>query len=131
MPGLACRQRKPDPPRHRPPESGPPAERGVPPGPEPSRLDPIEVREAGRWRDPDSNRGHHDFQSCALPAELSRRRGAILAIVLAPIRGPGLAIGGAVQTGTVAWRRDPGSCRPTAAAGRWRVLGPFTSRIGR
>jgi hypothetical protein len=26
------------------------------------------------WRDPDSNRGHHDFQSCALPTELSRRR---------------------------------------------------------
>jgi MFS family permease len=25
------------------------------------------------WRDPDLNRGHHDFQSCALPAELSRR----------------------------------------------------------
>ncbi len=29
----------------------------------------------GRWRDPDSNRGHHDFQSCALPTELSRRAG--------------------------------------------------------
>ena len=28
---------------------------------------------ADRWRDPDSNRGHHDFQSCALPTELSRR----------------------------------------------------------
>ena len=28
----------------------------------------------GKWRDPDSNRGHHDFQSCALPTELSRRR---------------------------------------------------------
>jgi hypothetical protein len=28
------------------------------------------------WRDPDSNRGHHDFQSCALPTELSRRAGA-------------------------------------------------------
>ena len=26
-----------------------------------------------RWRDPDLNRGHHDFQSCALPTELSRR----------------------------------------------------------
>ena len=25
-----------------------------------------------RWRDPDLNRGHHDFQSCALPTELSR-----------------------------------------------------------
>src|SRR4051795_6745209 len=29
------------------------------------------------WRDPDSNRGHHDFQSCALPTELSRRDGLI------------------------------------------------------
>ena len=28
-----------------------------------------------RWRDPDSNWGHHDFQSCALPTELSRRTG--------------------------------------------------------
>jgi hypothetical protein len=25
------------------------------------------------WRDRDSNPGHHDFQSCALPAELSRQ----------------------------------------------------------
>ena len=25
-----------------------------------------------KWRDPDLNRGHHDFQSCALPTELSR-----------------------------------------------------------
>jgi hypothetical protein len=34
-----------------------------------------------RWRDPELNRGHHDFQSCALPAELSRhvRGGCILA----------------------------------------------------
>ena len=31
------------------------------------------TRARGRWRDPDSNRGHHDFQSCALPTELSRR----------------------------------------------------------
>src|SRR5256885_9868986 len=31
-----------------------------------------------RWRDPDSNRGHHDFQSCALPAELSRRGGSAM-----------------------------------------------------
>src|SRR4249919_2818606 len=30
-----------------------------------------------QWRDPDSNRGHHDFQSCALPTELSRRDGLI------------------------------------------------------
>ena len=22
------------------------------------------------WRDPDSNRGHHDFQSCGAPSEL-------------------------------------------------------------
>jgi hypothetical protein len=32
-----------------------------------------------RWRDPDSNRGHHDFQSCALPTELSRQRAGRLA----------------------------------------------------
>ena len=32
-----------------------------------------------RWRDPDLNRGHHDFQSCALPTELSRRGRAMLA----------------------------------------------------
>ena len=30
------------------------------------------------WRDPDSNWGHHDFQSCALPTELSRRTGPML-----------------------------------------------------
>src|SRR5205807_9103055 len=34
---------------------------------------------AEEWRDPDSNRGHHDFQSCALPTELSRPGGAMLA----------------------------------------------------
>jgi hypothetical protein len=33
---------------------------------------PAGMRDHG-WRDPDSNRGHHDFQSCALPTELSRR----------------------------------------------------------
>ncbi len=27
---------------------------------------------AGRWRGPESNRRHHDFQSCALPTELPR-----------------------------------------------------------
>ena len=26
-----------------------------------------------KWRGPESNRGHHDFQSCALPTELPRR----------------------------------------------------------
>ncbi len=31
------------------------------------------VTRASRWPDPDSNRGHHDFQSCALPTELSGR----------------------------------------------------------
>jgi hypothetical protein len=36
---------------------------------------PPERRGLAKWRDPDSNRGHHDFQSCALPAELSRRAG--------------------------------------------------------
>src|ERR687886_733498 len=33
----------------------------------------LDALTAGGWRDPDSNRGHHDFQSCALPTELSRR----------------------------------------------------------
>jgi ubiquinone/menaquinone biosynthesis C-methylase UbiE len=35
------------------------------------------------WRDPDSNRGHHDFQSCALPTELSRQRARRLARLIA------------------------------------------------
>ena len=38
-------------------------------------LNPYYRHMGGRWRDPDSNRGHHDFQSCALPTELSRRGG--------------------------------------------------------
>jgi hypothetical protein len=33
------------------------------------------LQEFPKWRDPESNRGHHDFQSCALPTELSRRVG--------------------------------------------------------
>src|SRR5436189_6251740 len=37
------------------------------------------TRAFAEWRDPDSNRGHHDFQSCALPTELSRRRRVSLA----------------------------------------------------
>ena len=36
---------------------------------------PAGVRDLQAWRDPDSNWGHHDFQSCALPTELSRRDG--------------------------------------------------------
>ena len=35
--------------------------------------EPALCRHFREWRDPDSNRGHHDFQSCALPTELSRR----------------------------------------------------------
>ena len=30
------------------------------------------LRGFSEWRDRDSNPGHHDFQSCALPTELSR-----------------------------------------------------------
>jgi hypothetical protein len=30
-------------------------------------------RQNPKWRGPESNRGHHDFQSCALPTELPRR----------------------------------------------------------
>ena len=37
------------------------------------KRDPGFIGLSGAWRDPDSNRGHHDFQSCALPTELSRR----------------------------------------------------------
>src|SRR4051812_33065850 len=39
----------------------------------PRNEKPPASRRFRRWRDPDSNRGHHDFQSCALPTELSRR----------------------------------------------------------
>ena len=42
--------------------------------PPPSRQrKSLQTQAFQRWRDPDSNRGHHDFQSCALPTELSRR----------------------------------------------------------
>src|SRR5581483_5627784 len=41
------------------------------------------------WRDPDSNRGHHDFQSCALPAELSRRGRRCYRVASDPSRTPG------------------------------------------
>ena len=34
---------------------------------------PLRGRGFGWWRDPESNRGHKDFQSSALPTELSRR----------------------------------------------------------
>ncbi len=53
-------------------------------------LFPLKLLEDGKWRDPGSNRGHHDFQSCALPAELSR-------LVRLPIL-PGLRFGGIVRT---------------------------------
>src|ERR1700756_1664214 len=39
------------------------------------------------WRDSESNRGHHDFQSCALPTELSRRARAMLAAHLPAVSG--------------------------------------------
>src|ERR671937_515818 len=34
---------------------------------------PVRVRPEPGWRGPESNRRHHDFQSCALPTELPRR----------------------------------------------------------
>ena len=40
---------------------------------------------AARWRGPESNRRHHDFQSCALPTELPRPRRVRLALVAAPV----------------------------------------------
>src|SRR5690349_22651064 len=36
-------------------------------------LPSLQMQAFREWRDPDLNRGHHDFQSCALPTELSRR----------------------------------------------------------
>ena len=32
----------------------------------PEERDPASIGPSERWRDPDSNRGHHDFQSCDL-----------------------------------------------------------------
>src|SRR4051812_45921575 len=55
-------------------------------GTPPSQRPPADGTESAamqvkrKWRDPDSNRGHHDFQSCALPTELSRRGRERLAI---------------------------------------------------
>ena len=37
------------------------------------RLSAGTTCEQFEWRGPESNRGHHDFQSCALPTELPRR----------------------------------------------------------
>ena len=55
------------PPTPRTPESSHPVD-------QPSRQrKSLQTQAFPRWRDPDSNRGHHDFQSCALPTELSRR----------------------------------------------------------
>src|SRR5918995_3644903 len=53
----------------------------------PAREKPPACSEISGWRDPDSNRGHHDFQSCALPTELSRRAANRLAR-----GGPGLEL---------------------------------------
>src|SRR5918999_5642015 len=33
---------------------------------------------AGKWRGPESNWRHHDFQSCALPTELPRRSSPLI-----------------------------------------------------
>src|ERR1019366_2077315 len=56
-----------------------PRDRGSWPNEQPADSDRYLKRSrfpaAFAWRDPDSNRGHHDFQSCALPTELSRRNG--------------------------------------------------------
>jgi hypothetical protein len=40
---------------------------------------PAEQHRCERWRDSESNRGHYDFQSYALPTELSRPEPSILA----------------------------------------------------
>src|SRR5437879_7002396 len=38
-------------------------------------------RASPKWRGPESNRRHHDFQSCALPTELPRRAARMVAAV--------------------------------------------------
>jgi len=46
----------------------------TPQRPRPERGQNLRIsRQKAKWRDSESNRGHHDFQSCALPTELSRR----------------------------------------------------------
>src|SRR3954468_1526076 len=42
-----------------------------------------------KWRGPESNRRHHDFQSCALPTELPRRAGGHGSPARALRLGPG------------------------------------------
>src|SRR6188508_3442940 len=49
-----------------------------------------------QWRGPESNRRHHDFQSCALPTELPRRSGKIVAA--ARLRAH---VGGSLSCGAV------------------------------
>ena len=89
-----------------------------------------------RWRDPDSNRGHHDFQSCALPTELSRRGGGLRVAPVpcaetatfpgsAPPRDragrshrSGRPRGG--RGGAAAWRREDEAARAASGAGRPR-----------
>ena len=77
-----CLQIRLHPPRER--ANGPTSQR---------RESPDRTGDSGRWRDPDSNRGHHDFQSCALPTELSRRGGWRVA-ASRPRRRPALACDG-------------------------------------
>ena len=62
------------------------------------------------WRDPDSNRGHHDFQSCALPTELSRRGAKRLAL-----RRPRLGAAGGGRSARP-WR----SRQPPSQSSKWR-----------
>src|SRR3954463_14319998 len=42
------------------------------------------IKPERRWRGPESNRRHHDFQSCALPTELPRRAGGMVAARAGP-----------------------------------------------
>ena len=99
---------------------------------------PAAIGHCGRWRDPDSNRGHHDFQSCALPTELSRRGANRLAR-----RGPRLELRERVDrrampstsTSRRARSRSAGAgptrrrcCRPARTAGRRPAPAPFATR---
>jgi hypothetical protein len=47
--------------------------RRLPKPPRPPSETPPTCRHRQKWRDADSNWGHQDFQSCALPTELSRQ----------------------------------------------------------
>ena len=88
-------------------------------------------RRLWKWRDSESNRGHHDFQSCALPTELSRQLTARQRPL--PARARGFAPRRARRAASRRRHRSTLPVRPPAAgarqasaatflaSGRWRV----------